>query len=609
MRKLLFTFFFVCFCQFAQATTYYVTTAGSGSTCSVGTPCGSIVTGISKLTVAGDVLNIAAGTYTESSSASLPASGSSGNRIRIVGAGASTTIWQRSGGSVSGYGGAIQGIDRSYIEITGINFKNIKTKTVIDNNAQTSTATDWWIHSVTFEGNGTQGSHSCSKSGFIADRCGADDASRIINFRGPFSPDAVGLNFSNNTLDGNYGYNFSGDIGSSTFSNNIQTNQHSSKGGASNGYQYVFRLLSQQGGCTGCESNTISGNDLGMSEKDSFVSGSDCGPSQTATCKWQGTGIKGDTGAANNTIKNNVIHDVNTAFAANVVLQAIFYESGCNSNTILNNVIYNVGGAGIKIGSIGTGLAATNVVDGNSLFNCECGISLMRASQITVKNNIDHRGTFTNNGAFIIRSDLSPGPHTFKNNLIYDATSATTNWTGTTSTVSECTTSNVSYASWQSTYSETNSIGPSSDPLYLDTTAPSPLDLHVNSSTSPALDAGDLGQDMGAYPLENPPPSVTISLTFPNGGDNLVSGSVANITWQTSQTGNCKIELARDGSNFSEVLSASTTCTNQTYAWSVTPPGRISTAKFKVTSLSDGAVNDTSDAGVNIRGKYVSVIP
>lgn len=54
------------------ATTYYVTKGGSGSTCSVGSPCLTIATGLSKL-AAGDTLDIAVGTYAENISS--PVSG------------------------------------------------------------------------------------------------------------------------------------------------------------------------------------------------------------------------------------------------------------------------------------------------------------------------------------------------------------------------------------------------------------------------------------------------------------------------------------------------------------------------------------------------------
>ena len=54
------------FPSFAWSTTYYVATNGSGSTCSFGSPCGTIAVGVGKLSAgAGDILYLRGGTYND----------------------------------------------------------------------------------------------------------------------------------------------------------------------------------------------------------------------------------------------------------------------------------------------------------------------------------------------------------------------------------------------------------------------------------------------------------------------------------------------------------------------------------------------------------------
>lgn len=64
----------------AQATTYYVSTSGSGSSCSVGTPC-SLQSGFNKGLTGDDVLLIHGGTYTGKFTSSL--TGTSGHPITV----------------------------------------------------------------------------------------------------------------------------------------------------------------------------------------------------------------------------------------------------------------------------------------------------------------------------------------------------------------------------------------------------------------------------------------------------------------------------------------------------------------------------------------------
>jgi len=97
----------------------------------------------------------------------------------------------------------------------------------------------------------------------------------------------------------------------------------------------------------------------------------------------------------------------------------------------------------------------------------------------------------------------------------------------------------------------------------------------------------------------------TIAVTAPNTNTSWKIGSFQNIKWNHNLgTGeSVRIELARDGVNYTETLAASavnTGNTSSTFTWVVTGPA-TTTARIRVTWVANGAVADTSDVNFTIR--------
>ncbi|RPI06939.1 MAG: T9SS C-terminal target domain-containing protein [Ignavibacteriae bacterium] len=94
-------------------------------------------------------------------------------------------------------------------------------------------------------------------------------------------------------------------------------------------------------------------------------------------------------------------------------------------------------------------------------------------------------------------------------------------------------------------------------------------------------------------------PLPTISLTQPNGGEQWPTGSINQITWQSSQVTNIKIEYTtNNGTSWSSVV-GSTAASSGSYSWTV--PNTVSTnCRVRITSLENSTVKDSSDAVFSI---------
>ena len=96
----------------------------------------------------------------------------------------------------------------------------------------------------------------------------------------------------------------------------------------------------------------------------------------------------------------------------------------------------------------------------------------------------------------------------------------------------------------------------------------------------------------------------TITVSAPNTNVAWTVASSRSITW-THNLGtleSVRIELARDGVNFNETISASVVnsgSTSSTFTWVVTGPV-TSTAKIRVTSVDNTAVSDVSNVNFRI---------
>ena len=94
-------------------------------------------------------------------------------------------------------------------------------------------------------------------------------------------------------------------------------------------------------------------------------------------------------------------------------------------------------------------------------------------------------------------------------------------------------------------------------------------------------------------------PSVTIN--YPNGSQVLTVGNAYNITWNSiGSVGNVKLEYSTDGgATYPNLIAASVNADLQTYAWTV--PDTVSNqVRVKITSNSDSAISDASDANFKI---------
>ncbi|MCX5973512.1 MAG: hypothetical protein NTU59_02305 [Coprothermobacterota bacterium] len=122
--------------------------------------------------------------------------------------------------------------------------------------------------------------------------------------------------------------------------------------------------------------------------------------------------------------------------------------------------------------------------------------------------------------------------------------------------------------------------------------------VRVTSVNSPeANDTSDGNFAIGS----TPPPSPTISVTSPNGGETWALGSNHAITWTSANlTGNVVIELSHNGGSAWETLFAGT-ANDGSQSWTVA--GAVSTTcRVRVTSVSSPEAHDTSDGNFTIGG-------
>ncbi|MBI5168566.1 MAG: hypothetical protein HZA61_03665 [Candidatus Eisenbacteria bacterium] len=98
----------------------------------------------------------------------------------------------------------------------------------------------------------------------------------------------------------------------------------------------------------------------------------------------------------------------------------------------------------------------------------------------------------------------------------------------------------------------------------------------------------------------------TVAVTAPNGGENLLAGASANLTWNASDNvgvSTVDLELSRNGVAGPFTAIATGVANTGTYAWTVTGPG-TSTALLRVTAhdAANNGASDVSDAVFTITG-------
>ncbi|MBU2508691.1 MAG: DUF2341 domain-containing protein, partial [Bacteroidetes bacterium] len=88
--------------------------------------------------------------------------------------------------------------------------------------------------------------------------------------------------------------------------------------------------------------------------------------------------------------------------------------------------------------------------------------------------------------------------------------------------------------------------------------------------------------------------SQAISITSPNGGENLLVGSVQNITWTSTGVANVKLEYTTDnGTNWATII-ASTPASSGSYAWTI-PNTPSSQCKVRISDVANTNIFDESN--------------
>ncbi len=118
-----------------------------------------------------------------------------------------------------------------------------------------------------------------------------------------------------------------------------------------------------------------------------------------------------------------------------------------------------------------------------------------------------------------------------------------------------------------------------------------------NAINNNGNESGDSWNFMNTITISVSAPSIT--LNTPNGGETLCRGSQTNITWTSTVSGNVKIEVTSDGTNYTQI--ASVPATPASYTWSI-PAAQATgnTYKIRVSDASNAAVNDVSNANFSI---------
>jgi len=96
-----------------------------------------------------------------------------------------------------------------------------------------------------------------------------------------------------------------------------------------------------------------------------------------------------------------------------------------------------------------------------------------------------------------------------------------------------------------------------------------------------------------------------LTLTSPNGGENLCPGGQTSVTWSSSGVTNVKIDLSTDGGGtFPTTLVASTSASAGTWTWNISSSQAAGTNyKVKISDASNQTLNSVSNASFSIVGQ------
>ncbi|MFH1062870.1 MAG: hypothetical protein V1747_08340, partial [Candidatus Omnitrophota bacterium] len=102
----------------------------------------------------------------------------------------------------------------------------------------------------------------------------------------------------------------------------------------------------------------------------------------------------------------------------------------------------------------------------------------------------------------------------------------------------------------------------------------------------------------------------SLTITAPNGSENLTIGDSTNITWtRTGTLANVKLEYSVDGgTTYPNQIVTDLNSSLLTYSWTI-PDSPTTLAKVKITSLDDSTVTDASNANFSIKGSIDLTVP
>ncbi|MEW6301266.1 MAG: right-handed parallel beta-helix repeat-containing protein, partial [Thermodesulfobacteriota bacterium] len=425
---------------------------------------------------------VSAGTYVES--VPLTKSGVKGKPITLKAKPGETAIWRSKNTDTNSENGALSIRKQSFLRIEGFTFDGSTTRSTIyvwndPRNKEVAPVQGIEIVNNKFTNNG----HN------------TNDA-RVVYFvsagHKTFDSGDVQNVISGNTFSGNYGRNISLLATSDTLvSKNTATN---GRGSLMGGGAYSARFL--QIGGEDKEGNNSVRNIAEQNTIHDFTVQPYVGNAANGI-----QGIKLDSNADKNVIRNNTIYNLDAARRKDS--EGIFLESRCDDNLVSGNVVYNIGQTAYRDGSKGTTTALRNQWVNNVGYNSQCGLSLSNAKGAVVQNNIFAHNTDAQ--VYVAEMSAANGGHTFSHNLYHRAEAGKLNaWNGS---ATSCKAATHDFSSWTSASKDKNSLA--ADPRFENP----PSDFRLKS-TSPAIDAGVAGVDMGAYPNDE---SIPVLLSAPTG--------------------------------------------------------------------------------------------
>jgi len=136
-------------------------------------------------------------------------------------------------------------------------------------------------------------------------------------------------------------------------------------------------------------------------------------------------------------------------------------------------------------------------------------------------------------------------------------------------------------------------------------TIPDAIGTQLRVQASDATDATVVDASNADFEIKG-----SLTLVSPNGTEVWKVGESRSITWtKTGTIANVKLEYSvNGGSSYPNVITASTDAAAGTYAWTV-PDAIGAQVRVKVTSTADAAVNDASNANLEIKGQVTLTAP